>query len=134
MKSMSNPNSKVRTIIIIILIPIALFSFFTYYKNYFESLIQINYNSDLDIVVEKAFNEHGTYVLNGKYCIKSDTRLLDGVEKLKLKDPTVIHNFSKFVPVLYNVETPYKILKYPKSSNLFLIKKKDTVLMILDSL
>ena len=131
---MSNPNFKIRTIITIILIPIALFAFFSYYKNYFESLIEINYNSDLDIVVEKAFNEHGTYVLNDKYCIESDTRLLDGVEKLKLKDPTVIHNFSKFIPALYNVETPYKILKYPKRSNLFLTKKKDTILMILDSL
>lgn len=119
--------------LLFLLLAIPPFLYFTskYHNQFMANLVEIDYNEALEIEVTDAYNEHGIYILNDKYSLRSNTPVIKS--SIEFKDNALLRfNDSKFTPSISSISTPYKLFKAQKNDTLKVIKGNDVVLLKMD--
>lgn len=107
------------------------------YCNYdFQSnLIEIDKSSELNIKVNRAYNERGIYILNEKYFLNSSIVLPKNIKGIQIVDDAIWRpKETKNIPRLSDIEAPFQILKEKNNNSIYLIKANDTIILRLDKL
>jgi len=133
MKMMTRPK-KVTTMNVIWLIGVAVAGFIMFrasnkqQKEFYSSLVEISYSENLNINVIKAYNEHGTYILNDKYHLKGRTPLLYTTKKFE--DGALFSVYeSVYIPSVDRIEAPFSLKKKANNDTLYLTQGIDTFML-----
>lgn len=104
-------------------------------NNYQTNLIEIDKSSELNIKVNRAYNERGIYILDDKYYLSSSIILPKNTKKIQIEDNAIWRpNRLKNIPRLSDIQAPFQIFKKENNDSIYLIKGSDTIILRLDKL
>lgn len=102
-----------------------------YSRNFYSNLIKIRFKDTVFIEVNKAYNNHGVFVLNNKYSLSSYTVVLSST--IKFEDPAIrLFNSNKnyqYVPTINAISPPYTLSKNENNDTIKVTKNNDVVLL-----
>ena len=96
-----------------------------------SNLIQINFESGLNLNVNDAYNSGGLYILNSKYSIESFTSILG--ENYGVSENKAIWRpkSAKYIPRISDISAPFEIIKEANNDTIKLIKSNKTIYLLL---
>lgn len=104
-------------------------------NKYQNDLIEIDKSSELNLKVNRAYNERGIYILNNKYYLNSTIILPNNTKKIQIEDDAIWRPSKlKNIPRLSDIEAPFQIFKEKNNDSIYLIKVSDTIILRLDKL
>lgn len=87
-----------------------------------SNLIELTFNDTFNINVEDAYNEHGIYILNSKYFIKSSSKVIGNDYSLAKDNALWRPNSESYNPTISDISAPFNISKTKNNDTIFLKK------------
>ena len=124
---------KYYIVIVMMILGLMVSIYFMSLDTKFQSkLIEINKkSSDINIIVNDAYNERGIYILNNKYYINSATHILGQDYNLSNDDAIWRPKKNKYIPKISDISAPFEIQKEQNNDTLKLIKNNKTITLLL---
>jgi hypothetical protein len=102
-------------------------------ESYQSELKEINFENNLNVKVEKAYNERGIYILNDTYYLKSATFVI-GDNAIKIKDDAIWRpKGSKHIPRISDISAPFTISKKKNTDTIFVEKDGGKISLLLSN-
>lgn len=117
---------------LMLIIGLIIFIYLIFINDTYQSkLKEIQYDNNLNVKVEKAYNERGIYILNDKYFLNSATSVI-GDNPVKIKDDAIWRpQGSKHIPRISDISAPFTISKNKNSDTIFVEKDGSIILLLL---
>ncbi|CAM3959210.1 NTF2 fold domain-containing protein [Flavobacterium branchiophilum] len=117
--------------IVMLIIGLVIFIYLIFINESYQSeLKEINFEDNLNVKVEKAYNERGIYILNDTYFLNSATFMI-GDNSINVKDDAVWRpKGSEHVPRISDISAPFTISK-SKNTNTILVEKDGSKISLL---
>lgn len=95
-----------------------------------SKLKQINFEDNLQLKVERAYNERGIYILNDEYFLNSATFII-GQNTIQIEDDAIWRpKGNKHLPRISDINAPFLIYKN-KNTDTIIIEKDDKRIVLL---
>jgi hypothetical protein len=96
-----------------------------------SNLKQINFEDNLQLKVESAYNERGIYILNDEYFLNSATFII-GKNTIQIKDDAIWRpKGSKHLPRISDINAPFLIYKNKNTDTIFIEKDEKRIVLLL---
>lgn len=98
-----------------------------------SKLKQINFEDNLQLKVESAYNERGIYILNDEYFLNSATFII-GKNTIQIKDDAIWRpKGSKHIPRVSDINAPFLIYKNKNTDTIFIEKDDKRIVLLLSN-
>jgi hypothetical protein len=98
-----------------------------------SNLKQINFEDNLQLKVESAYNERGIYILNDEYFLNSATFII-GKNTIQIKDDAIWRpKGSKHLPRISDINAPFLIYKNKNTDTIFIEKDDKRIVLLLSN-
>jgi hypothetical protein len=96
-----------------------------------SKLKQINFEDNLQLKVERAYNERGIYILNDEYFLNSATFII-GKNTIQIKDDAIWRpKGDKHIPRVSDINAPFLIYKNKNTDTIFIEKDEKRIVLLL---
>lgn len=94
-----------------------------------SKLIEITSETGLNLNVEKVETERGILIINDKYFLSNEVRIIKGINTLEVNDESIWRlEKGKPIPQVLNIPAPYKAFKKQNNDSIFIFSNRDTII------